>query len=247
MSKPKIMVLDIETCPHVGYFWGTHKQYIPIENVKERGRVISIAWMYIGDKKVHQVDESKDSRSKMLEETHKAMSEADAIVTWNGDRFDIPRLMGEFLQAGLPPPPPVTSIDLIKTVRKLGLPSSKLSYVGPVLLGDYKVKHEGFSLWLKCMNEQHAEYLSAWKKMRRYNVGDVKLTASLYGVLKPWIKNHPYLGEHKGTKGEFECPRCGETENYQHRGYRRTATTTTERIRCGSCGGWSKGKQRRAA
>lgn len=247
MSKPKIMVLDIETSPHVGYFWGTHKQYIPVENIKERGRVISAAYQWVGDRKVHQVDESKDGRAAMFAELYKALSEADAVVTWNGDRFDLPRIYGELLQLGYTPPPPVASIDLIKTVRKLGLPSSKLSYVGPVLIGDYKVKHEGFELWLKCMNDRHVGHLDAWRRMRKYNIGDVKLTTALFEVLKPWVKNFPYLGEKKGTKGSFECPRCGETENYQHRGYRRTSTTTTERIRCGSCGGWSNGKQRRIA
>jgi uncharacterized protein YprB with RNaseH-like and TPR domain len=39
----------------------------------------------------------------MLRLTHEALCSADAVATFNGANFDIPRLTGAFLVAGLPP------------------------------------------------------------------------------------------------------------------------------------------------
>lgn len=241
-EKRKILVLDIETEPHLAFVWRLHKEYIHTKQLVKRGGIISVGFKWVGDKAVHQYDTHEYPKETMLAAVYEAYCEADAVVTYNGDSFDIPWLHGEWLRAGFPPPPPVNSIDLIKTTRKLRLASNRLEYAAPEISGTYKVKHEGFDLWKSCMAGDD----KAWKRMRRYNIGDVKVTERYYLDIRPWIKNHPYLGEPKGTKGDWECPKCGHTKG-QKRGYRRTATTMTERMCCNKCGGWSKGKTRRVA
>src|SRR3546814_16456045 len=84
----------------------------------------------------------------MVVALHKLLSEADAVVTYNGDRYDIPKAMGEFVLEGLMPPPPPTSIDLMKAVKKLGFVMNRLTFIGPLLKVGKKVKQEGFPLWV---------------------------------------------------------------------------------------------------
>jgi uncharacterized protein YprB with RNaseH-like and TPR domain len=173
----------------------------------------------------------------MVEAAHKLFSEADAIITYNGDRFDIPKLQGEFLQAGLPPPPPVTSIDVYKAVKKLGLLSNKLAFVGPLLTGDEKLKHEGMELWTRVM----AGCPKAQRKMQRYCSQDVRLLERVYERVKPYIPNHPHMGRAKA----HECGACG-SKNMQSRGYRRTKASRIQNLQCQDCGSWQSGKKEAA-
>ena len=242
MSKPKILCLDIETAPALVYAWGLFDQNIGLNQIVSPGRTIMVGAKWFGEKGIMQWDEFKDGSTKMFSEVREVLTDADAVVTFNGDRFDLPRLKGHIIENRLQPVPPLSSIDLLKTVRKMGLQSNKLAYVSEYLGIGQKVKNEGFPLWKGCMDGDG----SAWKKMRTYNKGDVLLTERLYDVLRPHIGNHPYLGarQNAAIKDSYECPHCHKvTMRYQKRGYQRTRTTCTPRIQCLECGGWGRGKQ----
>ena len=166
------------------------------------------------------------------------ISEADGVVTFNGDKFDLPKLNGEFLLLGLAPPPPVTSIDVYKTVRnKLGLVSNKLAFVGPFLSVGAKVKHEGFSLWSK-VNDGDPK---AQARMERYCKQDVRLLEKVYKKIRPYITNHPHLAE----TGSTACGACGSFKT-QKRGFRRTKAFHIQRIQCTNCGAWQDGSRKKA-
>jgi hypothetical protein len=111
----------------------------------------------------------------MVEAAHRLFSEADAVITYNGDRFDIPKLQGEFLQAGLPPPPPYLDRRL-QGGQEARAAVNKLAFVGPLLTGDEKLKHEGMELWTKVM----AGDPKAQAKMQRYCSQDVRLLERVY-------------------------------------------------------------------
>lgn len=239
---PNILVLDIETAPGSAYIWSMFDDYVPLDRVISPPRIICWGAKWVGKRAVYQADE-RAGREVMLRKVHALMSEADAIVTYNGDKFDFPKLNGEFVMAGLPPLPPITSIDLYKTVRKLGFLSSKLEFVGPLLRIGAKMKHAGFSLWRRVMEGDS----KAWAKMRRYNAQDVRMTDALYAKLRPYIPSHPYLGAViPSLRGKHECPRCG-SEKHQLRGTRRTKTQVVTRIQCLGCGGWYTGQRRKVA
>ena len=232
----KILFYDIETAPIQAYVWGLFDQNISIDQIIAATRILCIGWKWFGVKGTHYADE-RGGQKPMLEAFHAAFCEADAVVTYNGDKFDIPKTLGQFVLHGLPPPPPVTSIDLLKTVKRLGLDSNKLAYVGPYYGIGEKVKHEGFPLWVKCMQGDGP----AWGRMERYNRRDVRLMEPLYELLRPFIQNHPYIGQSKGL-----CPACGSA-NVQKRGERRTRMFFIERLACQSCGAWTDGSRRKAA
>lgn len=170
----------------------------------------------------------------MVEAAHALLMEADAVVTFNGDRFDLPKLTGEFVLAGLEPVPPLTSIDTIKTVKKFGLFMNRLAYIGPLLKVGKKIKHEGFELWTSVMNGD----AKAQARMKKYCIQDVVLTEKLYLKIRPFIRNHPHLGNTKSTA----CGACG-SHKVQSRGYRRTKTFRIQRLHCQDCGSWHDGRR----
>jgi uncharacterized protein YprB with RNaseH-like and TPR domain len=171
----------------------------------------------------------------MIRRAHEYMTQADAIVTYNGDRFDLPKLQGEFLLYDLAPPPPPTSIDLIKTVRKFGFMMNRLAYIGPLLQIGSKIKHEGFGLWKSVMDGD----AKAQKRMERYCKQDVRMLTELYDAVKPYIKDHPHLGVEGAPGG---CGACG-SHNLQSRGCRRTKAYRIQRLQCQNCGAWQTGKR----
>lgn len=232
MNKPKILFLDIETKPAIAYTWRLFDVNIGLEQLIEPGGILCVGAKWKGERTSFLWSEWEHGRETMIRETHKLLSEADAVVTYNGDKFDIPKLMGEFLLLGLAPPPPPTSIDVYKAVKKLGLQSNKLAFVGPFLKVGAKVKHEGFSLWSKTMDGDEA----ARKRMARYCVQDVKLLESVYNKILPYIRNHPHLGLIPGKA----CGACG-SHHVHSRGSRRTKYFAIQRLQCQSCGSWSDG------
>jgi hypothetical protein len=168
----------------------------------------------------------------MLRKIHDLISEADAVVHYNGTRFDIPVLNKEFLLQHLAPPAPYKQIDLLRVVRKeFRFPSNKLDYIAQRLGLGKKTDHEGYQLWVKCMNKDPA----AWKVMEKYNKQDVVLLEKVYDRLLPWIKSHP----NHNLYGGDGCPNCG-SHRLQKRGFSYTTTGTFQRFQCTNCGSWSK-------
>jgi uncharacterized protein YprB with RNaseH-like and TPR domain len=172
----------------------------------------------------------------MLLAIREALLQADAVVTYNGDKYDLPKISGELLRHGLEPPPPVTSIDLIKTIKKQGFFRNSLGFVGPFLGLGNKIEHEGFDLWKKVDNGD----VRAQQKMRRYCIQDVKLLVAMYERIKPFVKNHPHIG----LTSANACPVCG-SGHVQKRGVTRTRSFITQRLHCQGCGHWFSGVRKK--
>lgn len=191
---------------------------------------------WLGDKETHLYSDWEHGHVEMLIAVHEMMSHADAIVTYNGDKYDLPKLQGEFLLNGLGPTPPCTSIDVLKAVKKFGFFMNRLGFVGPLLSLGSKIEHEGFSLWSKVDNGDE----TAQKKMAKYCVQDVKLLEKLYLRVRPFIRNHPHMGK----VGANECGACGST-HVQSRGTRRTRAYKIQRLQCQDCGSWQDGVRKK--
>jgi hypothetical protein len=159
------------------------------------------------------------------------LNEADAVIHYNGTRFDMPTLNKEFLLFGMPPPTPYKQIDLLKVARnQFRFPSNKLDYVAQQLKLGSKTTHMGHEMWLRCMNKDE----EAWALMEEYNCNDVVLLESLYNVLRPWIKGHPNMSI---FKGELVCPTCGGN-HFQKRGFAFTSGGKYQRFQCMDCRTW---------
>lgn len=236
MSEAKILVLDIETAPIKAYVWRLWDQNVGLNQIIDNGGIICVGLKWYGSKEKFLFSDWDDGHQGMLEAVHAFMSEADAVVTYNGNRFDLPKLRGEFLLAGLPSPPPVTSIDVFQAVKKLGFISNKLAFIGPLMQMGAKLKHEGFELWSKVIEGDPR----AQARMAKYCVQDVVLLEKVYKHVKGYITNHPFLGD-RGP-----CGAC-DGKILQSRGYRRTKSFKIQRLQCQTCGVWQDGKREKVS
>lgn len=228
----KILLYDLETRPALVRTFSLFKPVIGHGQIIEDARVMCWSAMWLGGKKVMFQSEHHSSRKEMLEELHALMDEADVVVGYNSKRFDTPWIMGEFISEGMSPPSPFKEIDLFQVIRSnTRFISKKLDFVASKLLGDRKVEHQGFDLWLKCIDGDE----KAWTKMRTYAKKDTALLEPLYLALRPYIKNHPNVPLH--NLQSTGCTRCGGV-NLQRRGYHHTGASTFQRYRCNDCGAW---------
>ena len=236
VSNPdqKILVLDIEWRPTKAYVWQPWKENITPEKIIEHGGLLCVGAKWLGDKNTELFSEWEHGHEEMLYRIHDMMSHADAVVTYNGDKFDLRKLEGEFLLHGLEPPPPLTSIDCLKAVKKFGFFMNRLGFVAPLLALGGKMEHEGMPLWIKVM-EGDAD---AQKRMTKYCIQDVVILEKLYVRIRPFIRNHPHLGR----AGAEQCGACGSS-HLQSRGTRRTRAYKIGRLHCQSCGAWQDGKR----
>lgn len=235
MSKPRILALDIETSYNVvETFDLMDAGRISPERIVVPSRVLMVGTQWLGEKRARVHDESR-GHVAMLRAVRAEMNEADAILTYNGDSFDLPRLAGEFETHGIAAPRPAASIDLYKVVRGLRLASGKLGYAAPALGVGEKLTNEGAALWRAVA----AKDPPAGRRMARYCRRDVELLGPLYLRLRPRIKNHPVLAD-------AGCTACG-SDRLQSRGIRRTKAARIERLQCADCGTWLDGSRTRTS
>jgi DNA polymerase elongation subunit (family B) len=230
----KILLLDIETSPNTAHVWGLWQQNVSINQLMESSYVLCYAAKWLNEEDIYFDSVHQSKPKTMLKGIHALLESADAVIHYNGTKFDIPTLNKEFLLAKLLPPSPYKQIDLLRVVRSsFRFPSNKLDYVSQRLGLGKKHEHEGHALWVKCMNGDK----DAWKRMEDYNIQDVVLLEDLYNTLLPWIKNPPNRNLFSDIQG---CPTCGH-EHLQKRGTAVSTTGTYQRYQCKSCGSWSQG------
>jgi DNA polymerase elongation subunit (family B) len=229
----KILLLDLETAPNLATVWGLFKQNIALNQLIDSSYTLCWAAKWYGEDTIYFDSIHRSTPKQMTRRIHKLLDEADAVIHYNGKKFDIPTLNRDFLLQGLTPPSPYKQIDLLTTVRsQFRAPSNKLDYWVQKLGLGHKVKHEGHELWLKCMNGDD----EAWSRMEEYNINDVDILEKLYDKVRPWIKNHP---NHAIFSGEAVCPNCGGN-HLKKRGLYPTTTMLYQRLRCSDCGTWSR-------
>ena len=231
----KILGIDIETAPNTAHVWGLFKQNIGINQLLNTGRVMCFAAKWLGEKKIIFRSEFHDSHEDTIKAAWALLDEADAVLSYNGKRFDMPTLNREFLKLGLTPPSPYKHIDLLETAkREFRFTSNKLDHLARDLGIGEKVRHAGHDLWIQCM----AGNPTAWNEMRKYNRQDVVLTEQLYSRLLPWIKSHPnhamYIDSNRPA-----CTNCG-SGHLQSRGTSVTRTQKYTRYQCQDCGTWMR-------
>lgn len=234
MSGPKILTTDLETSPNVGDVWGLFQQNIGLNQLHDTTRMICFAAKWHDKNKVEFYSEHHDGHEEMVLRAYWLLDEADVVVGWNSRAFDVKHFNREFALLKLPPPSPYKQIDLMLEVRKnFRMTSNKLAFVADYFGLHKKEGNEGHALWTKCLAGDEA----AWRKMRSYNINDVKATEAIYDYILPWIAGHPHVGLY--TDESSVCSRCGSGD-LRSRGFAYTALSKFRRYRCEGCGSWSR-------
>jgi hypothetical protein len=223
----KTLILDIESTPILAWVWNLRQEYIPPVNIVHPSGMLCWAAKWLGEPEVEWRGRKPDGHKRMIQRIWKLLDEADAVVHYNGKSFDVPRIQREFLK-----------LDLLLTVRRqFKFDSNKLEEVADQLGIGRKVEHEGMRLWLKCMDGE----ASAWERMKKYNIGDVRLTEQAYtGKLRPWINNHP---SHAAFSGKDVCTHCGSSRLIA-RGFAFLTTGRYQRFQCKDCNSWGRSTTR---
>lgn len=239
----KVLTLDIETSPHEGYAFQVWQANIAPVQMINPTYILSFAAKWKGDKQRDVVYRTcfDDDMHDVL---YRLMNEADLIVGYNSDKFDIRQINREFVERGYFPPKPTPTVDLLKVVKKnFSFPHNRLDYVAQRILGETKLETGGFELWPAFMRKEPA----ALKLMKRYNIKDTVLTEKLYIRLLPWIMNHPYVGGGDVVIEDadlvYTCPACESTHHTKHQ--RRTRCFAIRSNQCEDCGTWYDGKRKK--
>jgi len=230
----RLLTIDIETRPMESRHWGLWGQNIGINQIQRPDGLLCFAAQFSGERKVHFHAQWTDGERDMVKAAHRLFDEADVVMGWNSDRFDIPWLERCFIEQRLHAPSPFKRYDLMKQVKKHArLPSYKLDFVAGWLGVGRKVRTGGYDLWDDVLQGDP----KAQAKMRRYNIQDTRLTGEVFEDLRArgWASapvNHAMHGAHV-------CPHCGG-DHLQARGYQEGLTRTYKRWFCRDCKRWSQ-------
>ena len=234
---PKILLIDCETAPAIVYTWSLFDTVITIDKIIEPGHMLCYSAKWLGEKNTTFDSVKRSGKKKMVGGVLRLLDEADAVVTYNGMKFDIPTLNREILELGMMPPSPYRQVDLYRAVRvNFKFQSNKLDHVCKILGIGSKVQHKGMELWKGCMKGDK----KSWREMERYNRHDVFLLERLYEKLLPWIRQHPNYALFSDETRPV-CTNCGSAD-VQRRGLFHTNVLSYPRFRCNACGKWLRGR-----
>lgn len=233
MTDSRVLMWDLENTPMEVYSWGLWPKFIPTNMVINPSEMLCFGAKWLG--KTTKVYDQRMGYVEMLTVLRDLLTEADMVVSWNGQRFDTKKANTEFLKHGLTPPAPYKELDLMKLAKsRFAFASNKLDFVAQELGVGKKVDTGGFDLWKGVMAGDEA----AWRKMRRYQKQDVDLLEELFYKLQGWLKMpHPI------KEGEDRCRTCA-SYNLQKRGTARSLQGEYQRYQCQDCGHWTNGTTR---
>ena len=239
MANAKILLIDIETAPNIAFVWGAWKQNVGQNQWVKKSHIMTFAAKWLDSDEVIYGETRTDNDKALVKTLYDLLDEADMVVAHNGQKFDLPVIIGRGVIHGFSPPSPYYVVDTLLTARReLRLVSNSLANLCEQLDLPLKSGHKkfpGFSLWSECLNGNP----EAWEEMKEYNIDDVYSLEALYLRLRPYMRNHPNVV--RLEEGEnVACPKCG-SENIQYRGYYYTrAGICYRRFVCMDCGGWGR-------
>lgn len=232
----KLLILDIEISPSLAAVWGLWKQNINLPNLLGESEIMCFSAKWHGSKETIYKSTFHDGKEDMLRALHALLEESSAVVTYNGNRFDLKIINQEFLFANMHPPKPYHSVDLLSTMkRRFRGTSNKLDWWLRRLQIGQKLETGGAALWIDCMKGD----AKAWNTMKEYNMEDVVQTENLLNRVIAWIPDMPAVAPTISKEGDVipTCA-CGST-HIQRRGYKTTASGMHYRqYQCQKCGKW---------
>lgn len=234
ITKPRILLFDVETKPVKCWIYRTGKQVIRHNSIVdgEKFDIICLAYKWVGEKKVTCLDWGREQNSaKMIEAFAKEVEKADVVLGQNSDSFDIKQVNTQrLLHNQLPIAWPVTE-DLRKQVKKhFYVTSSSLEYMAKLLTGEGKDRMV-FGDWVDIIERKDPKAL---EKMKKYCVRDVLKTEEVWKRIQPYVDPRAHRGVINGS-GRNSCKSCGSMKIVNN-GFKFNLTGKIRRIRCNACG-----------
>ena len=204
-EERSLLYFDIETRPMKAWVWGIGKQYISDTQIAEESKVISIQWMFEGDKKVSYLTWNSDHDDAfMLLAFRKAIEDAKVAVSQNGKAFDHKVLNWRMNVQGLPPLHRMTIFDTLSLSRSaFRPPSHKLNYRSTAygLGGKLRMTMPD---WIDVVDDKPG----ALKKMVEYGCKDILDLRSIFWKELPYYQKLPADLTLLIRSKRMACPVC---------------------------------------
>lgn len=236
IEKPiRRLFFDIETSPMIVYSWRVGwKLNIHTDNIIQDWKVICISYKWEHENKVRNLTWDKNQCDKeMLKEFIALANTADEIIAHNGDRFDIKKIRTRCIFHRIPAFPKYRTLDTLKKAKSgFSFNSNRLDYIAKFLGVGAKLEHEGFQMWVKCMQNDK----KALKEMVKYCDMDIIVLEDVYLAMQSYIKPNTHAGVINGNM-KYSCPSCGNEHNISLLKNDVTEKGTISRVmECDSCG-----------
>ncbi len=232
-NQAKILLYDIEVSRDIVEGYGNKWEFKVVKTVRHQ-ELMCFAYKWLGEKKVHYVSRHDFATyNEFVQALWEILDEADIAIAHNGARFDNKMANRFFIKAELGPVSPYKTIDTLQVARgAFKFQSNSLNDLSEFLELGKKAKITYADLEEPFLNNPTPKIE---RLMKEYNIQDVVLLEKIYLKLRPYIKNHPNLGDILMIHGA--CPKCSST-NLQKRGFNVSAAGKKQRYQCMNCGGW---------
>lgn len=232
--KTKILLYDIEVSRDIVAGYGNKWDFKVVKTIKHQ-ELMCFAYKWMGEKKVKYVSRHDYKTYKeFVEVLWKLLNEANITIAHNGNRFDNKMANRFFIKEGFGPVKPYRSIDTLQVARReFKFQSNSLNDLCDYLEIGSKKKITYADLEDDFMSGNPSK--SVERLMKQYNIQDVVLLEQLYFKLRPFIRNHPNLGDLEEI--DKICPKCG-SPNLKSEGTHARRGGRVQSYSCTDCGGW---------
>lgn len=222
MSEPRFLLFDIETTNLQATF----------------GTLLCIGYKWIGDDKSLRVPTILETSKKgmlddrgLVKEFANVWSEADAVISWYGKRFDQPFIESKLIKYKLPPLKPVHHIDLWFTARyRFKLHSNRLNAWQQYLdLPDEKTPID-YDAWLNAAHGSKEAIAGVVEHCRK----DIIVLEEAFEQMKPWVRMPSLFRD-----ADRQCQTCG-SRRLKSWGLRKTRAYSYRLLRCLDCKAWNR-------
>lgn len=233
MNPSKVLVIDVETLPLLGYTFNPWNTSITPSHLVKDFCILSYAAKWLGDDRIisdiltpREAISRNDKR--LLQKPWRLLEEADVIITHNGKRFDIRKLNARFWKNKYHKPASYKMIDTLVAAKSVfGLTYNSMDFIAEYVEMDRKLD-TNFALWVACDNGDR----EALRYMREYNEQDIRTQESIYMEMREWIPNHPDMSVY--ARMDNVCPVCLST-NHERIGFYVAKKLRYNEHRCADC------------
>lgn len=233
-DKPKVLLYDLEVSRDIVEGYGNKWEFKVVKTVRHQ-ELMCYAYKWLGESKTHYVSRHNfNDYGDFVHSLWNILDEADIAIAHNGIKFDNKMANRFFVKEDMSPPSPYKSIDTLRVARGV----FKFQANGLNDLGEYlglgKKEKIGYADIETDFMENPTPKVE--RLMKKYNIQDVVLLEKIYLRLRPYIRNHPNMGDIAMINGA--CPKC-ESTKLEKRGFNTRRNGKTQRYQCMNCGGWS--------
>lgn len=244
IKGPRILFLDIETAPMLGYVWSLWDNNVALNQLAKDWHILSWSAKWAHSSEIMYKDQRAElditNDKSLMKQLQALLQKADIIVTHNGKQFDQKKINARFVYHRLKPIGGYRHIDTCEIAkRKFGFTSNKLEYLSSFLQIENKKytkrKFPGFELWSECLKGN----TKAWSEMEKYNKIDVLALEEVYHRLAAWDES---INFNVYTDSLTNVCKCG-CKKFHKAGHRFTQSGKYQRYSCVDCGAYQTSRE----